>query len=225
MFLCDSPKTRKSISLSKQIPSPQATVSGWFGCIELEMGVQSSEPEPESETPIPPKRGGQKRAALERASLEALVAGGSNSDDETKAKKTKTKKARAKAKAKAKARAKARASTSTAQREVPGHPELGSLRLVLATQKSYLLACKPAEGLPKFICEFSEKQVGPKHADLLVSLSKQASEHSMNRMEIKKLQKEMLATHRRCLVPSPGCCPDQNPPRKKGNMYNSVGLC
>ena len=72
------------------------------------------------------------------------------------------------------------------------HESLGGLRLVMGKVKSYILATQPAPGHPKYICEYTEKQVGEEHGLLMVELCKEASKSLLQRDEIKELRRLVL---------------------------------
>ena len=73
-------------------------------------------------------------------------------------------------------------------RKLPGHPDLGSLRLVLGTCKSYITC---SDQTPHLLTELTEGQVGPLHKVLMCKIMTAASKHLLTKFEIKDLRDKL----------------------------------
>ena len=103
-------------------------------------------------SPLPPKRGDQKKRALAEAENQEVP---------------------------------------LSSRKLPGHAELGYLKLTLGSKKSYVTCTEPREGFPKLVVEFTEHQ-SPQHQALMAALFKEAADHLLDRVQIKALKVAVL---------------------------------
>ena len=131
-------------------------------------------------SPLPPKRGGQKKEALLRQEGQARKRrnGGHHRGVHKKPASAK--------------RNKSIAGTLDA------HESLGRLKVTLASYKSYICCTEPGD-LPFFLVELKQSQVGDDHQSLISELALEASEKLLTRQQIKERRAEILQNLTGCL--------------------------
>ena len=122
---------------------------------------------------IPPRRGAQKKKALQRRQEQQ--------EEDEQQQQTPEQPA---------------AATKLQNRNLPGHEDLGLLKLIFAKSKSYLTCTTPQPGQPALLCQLTESQVGKMHGPLLLCIGEKASQLSLSREKIKMLRDAVLEEHK-----------------------------